>query len=626
MESLFQEARNQKVFTDLDWHIGQLLTQRTPLVGISRARFLFLIIYLSAQRRAGHVCIFLSQLDESGPWMRSEVSLMRAFWLALDKPAYSDWLDVLHASTIVEDADSGPVILVQDRLYFQRLWHNEQTVARFFQMAADRVIPAPKALHSILQSLFDSQEILERNWQKIAVAMALTRSVTIISGGPGTGKTTTVAKILAAYLLSVSSKGTVPRIKAAAPTGKAAARLTTSLKMAVATLPDREANTSFLPMEAVTLHRLLGAGSQRQAFLYNKNNRLHLDILIIDEASMVDLSMMASVIDALPEQAKLILLGDREQLSSVEAGAVLGDLCRFSTGVYSESRAQEIEALTGDTIPSDKNTPPIADTICLLQKSYRFDEHSGIGLLANDIKQGKSSSAIHRLNSQRYDDIAFHEIAENGYEALLQNVVEKYKAYLHVLRDTHDVKHALEVWDQFRLLAAVREGKYGVEGLNGAIECALIKQREITMTSGNTSYLGRPVMILKNHPKLALWNGDIGITWYSEADPKKKRVYFHLADGTLRGFSPALLPEHETAFVMTVHKAQGSEFSHAALVLPDEYTPLLTRSLLYTAVTRAKQKITLYGSTAILSQTIQSQIERHSGLHHSLVVRDKLTV
>lgn len=626
MQLLFQQARLQNFFTDLDWHIAHVLVQRTPLTGTAKYRFLFLIMYLNAQRRAGHVCILLSQFDEVGFWDGQVYPVLGLFAAALGRPDQLEWMEVINASTIVADASGNePLILVDDRLYFQQLWKNEHIVANFFQREAIQTVSPPSAVSSILTSLFEESSQSEKDWQKVAVAMALTRSVTVISGGPGTGKTTTVAKIVIASLLSHPRQDRTLRIYAAAPTGKAAARLTISLKEALFSLSNHAVNAAALPSEAVTLHRLLGAGYRGHAFLYHKNNPLPVDILIVDEASMVDLSMMAAIINALPPHAKLVLLGDKEQLSSVEAGAVLGEVCRLSDGTYSTFRAQEIWELTGISVPSAKHTPPIADTLCLLQKSYRFHEHSGIGLLANDIKHGDIQGALEKMNLSLYPDIHFHGIKDREYESFIQHITEEYKTYLSTLRETKNVASALAAWEEFRLLAALREGKYGVDGLNRAIERELARQGEIHLSSEESSYVGRPVMILKNNPKLKLWNGDIGLTWFDESRPDKKCVYFQLSDGTLRGFSPSLLPDHETAFAMTVHKAQGSEFTHAALILPPDYSPLLTRALLYTAVTRAKQKMTLYGQSTIVKQTIQSENTRHSGLYDLLMCHTKVS-
>ncbi|WP_392565870.1 exodeoxyribonuclease V subunit alpha [Utexia brackfieldae] len=621
MISLFQQAVEKKLFSALDVHLGSFLADKTHFQGIAKQRFHFLISYLSAQTRAGHVCISVDHLTQTDLFAGREASLITEFCLQLDSPSVSDWQQLLAASTIVSTGETNtPLIWQHERLYFQRLWLDEQKVSHYFCRMSQSDNTDISSLTAILEQLFPDN-LSVPDWQKIAVATALTRQVAIISGGPGTGKTTTVAKLLAALVLGQLNHGKPLRIMAAAPTGKAAARLTESLNQAMGRLLSPKQINLFLPNEAVTLHRLLGVSPHSAQFTYHHDNPLHVDILIIDEASMVDLSMMASIIDALPAQTRLVLLGDREQLSSVEAGAVLGDLCSFAQGEYTASQALILKQLTGYDIPTSPQVNMIADNICLLQKSYRFQAHSGIGQLASYIKQGDSYQARQLLLSQQYPDIEFCALAaEQDYPLMIEQVARGYHDYLQYIQTAQfDISNALRLFGRFRLLAALREGKFGVNGLNRQIEALLVKQGLIMRSDEQSWYLGRPVMILKNYPELGLYNGDIGITLPSTADRSKKRVYFEQADGSVKGLSPYRLPLHETVFVMTVHKSQGSEFEHTALVLPTEYNPLLTRSLLYTAVTRAKQKMTLYSRLPILEKCIQSQIERQTGLVDNII-------
>lgn len=633
MKSLFEEAIKQKLFSQLDCHVARFLTADATGCASGKAKLLFIIAYLSAEMRAGHVCVALQQMGSPHFFFNHKHALMIPFWNQLQQPSYQDWLTVIQESgLLIRGQINAPLVLYNGLLYFQRMWLNEQKVSHFFLRAINLGTKSMAKVSNILDILFGkamNKKIID--WQKIAVALALTRRVTIISGGPGTGKTTTVAKLLAALVLANGADPSRLRIMAAAPTGKAAARLTASLHQAVSKLAAEHCLGLPIPKEAVTLHRLLGAHSHDgQAFLHHKGNPLHLDILIIDEASMIDLSMMAAVIDALPVDAKFILLGDREQLASVEAGSVLGDLCRVANGSYSKQCAGELSKLTGYRIDSGINTATIADNVCLLQKSYRFNENSGIHLLATYVRQGKKEETLSLLQSGCYSDIKLNVLGANSYRSIVETAVTGYRDYLQAIHERTQPSFAMAAFDQFRVLAALREGKYGVRGLNQAIECALAEQKLIDKSPDQNWYLGRPIMILKNNPGLKLCNGDIGITLYADGAARKTRVYFQLPDGQLRGFSPYLLPEHETAFVMTVHKSQGSEFDQVAFILPEEYTPLLTRSLLYTAITRAKKQIIINGQLDILAATIESQIERRSGLgeqltQNSMLMHNKLT-
>ncbi|MDF7667344.1 exodeoxyribonuclease V subunit alpha [Orbaceae bacterium ESL0727] len=642
----------------LDIHLVLFLTTKASMTDETVMRRLaFLILLLSKQVRAGHVCLDLAHLTQ----YEHEPQL----WQALGKPSGDDWQTVLQQAQQRQLVSDGtvltPLVWLKDKLYFHRMWFDEKEVAAYFKrhhQATDAVNhttsttltppmtnrpnhSAISIIKSILDKLFvdtaaettdrekqENQTTAVIDWQKVAVAMALLDNVTIISGGPGTGKTTTVAKIIAGILLMQPSV----RIVAAAPTGKAASRLTESLTQAMAKLAFTNMDMRY---EAITLHRLLGAKAESRHFTYNKHNPLHLDLLIIDEASMVDLNMMARVIEALPDSARLILLGDKDQLSSVEAGAVFGDLCGLVTRGYSHARATELTELTGYAIPYQQNAllnqpnrASLADSLCLLQKSYRFNDASGIGRLANAINEGKITAVRELLSDSALTDIHYHNLAlPNEYPALLSESVIYYRDYLASIKQygTQNIGQILQKFAQYRLLCAVRDGLFGVAGLNQQIESHLAQQGLIDLHSNDSWYIGRPIMILRNSVTLGLYNGDIGITLLSESDQDvastfgkqknpKLRVYFPFSDGSIKGFSPYRLPAHETAYAMTVHKSQGSEFDHISLILPTDYVPILNRSLLYTAITRAKKTAAIYATEAILAQTVKTETERQSGL------------
>ncbi|OCG31100.1 exodeoxyribonuclease V subunit alpha [Gilliamella sp. Choc4-2] len=603
----FNQFKQYSQINLLDIHIAKFLTDKAQLTDkLTAKRFGFLILSLSMEVRAGHVCLDLSCLNP----LNTEPEI----WLGLESPTDKDWMLTLEAAKnkqVVSDGNIlSPLIYTNNKLYFQRMWLDEKLVAYYFNHTKlDHNEYDTSSLNAILDRLFNNQE-LQIDWQKVAVAVALTRKVAIISGGPGTGKTTTVAKILAGLIQTNSSA----RIITAAPTGKAASRLTESLSRAIDKLSLESLN---LKAESVTLHRLLGARTDNRAFIYNKNNPLHVDVLVIDEASMIDLNMMARIIEALPKSARLILLGDKDQLSSVEAGAVFGDLCSFIANGYSQMRADELSQLTGYMIPAHSQVASITDSICLLQKSYRFNDSSGISILANAVKEGQSSLAKTLLTDNLFDDIRYYSLSsKQAYQTMLQDSIEHYKHYLKSInrQGNNNVAAILDKFAQYRLLCALREGIFGLEGLNKQIELLLVKNKLIEQRNKENWYIGRPIMILQNSATLGLYNGDIGITLPSEKDSSKMRVYFPFADGVIKGFSPFRLPEHETAYAMTIYKSQGSEFNHVNIILPTDYSPLLNRSLLYTAITRAKNSVSIYANDYVLMQSVKTQTERHSGL------------
>ena len=464
------------------------------------------------------------------------------------------------------------------------------------------------------------------NWQKVAAAVALTRQFAVISGGPGTGKTTTVAKLLAALVTQAIQRNEcdeqgilqLPDIKLVAPTGKAAARLTESIGSAVDSLAVDDTVKQNIPTQSSTIHRLLGAIPNRVAFRHNRDNPLHLDVLVVDEASMVDLPMMARLLDALPAHAKLILLGDRDQLASVEAGAVLGDICGFAEQGYTVTQSQLLGQLTGFQFQQAQATPAaVADSLCMLQKSYRFHAQSGIGQLAKAINSGKPY-LVEKVWQQGFHDIQLYPLGSETYQAMITNVVSFYSDYLDAIENSQAPGDVLKAFAQARLLCAVREGDFGVAGLNQRIERALARKGKIA-PGEDTWYVGRPIMISQNDHGLGLYNGDIGIAMYdSEADPitgnRPLRVYFEMPDGTIRGVLPSRLPEHDTVYAMTIHKSQGSEFADTLMVLPPDFSPILTRELVYTGVTRAKSKLYMFATKDVLNRSVAMRTERASGL------------
>ncbi|MEN4890483.1 exodeoxyribonuclease V subunit alpha [Erwinia billingiae] len=600
--ALLQQAGELRLFRSLDIQFARMIASEDhPALMLAAA-------CVSAEAGEGHVCLPLAQFTEQALFDGRQPELARQLWRAAGEPA---WLDLLQNSEAVGDGSTAtPLVLHQQRLYLHRMWQSEGEVARFIGREAAPTAFDPQQLRAALDRQFGQQP---EDWQKIAAAVAITRQISVISGGPGTGKTTTVAKLLAT-LLSLSAE--TVRIRLAAPTGKAAARLTESLGKALQRLEVSDEEKQRFPAEATTLHRLLGAVPGSQRMRYHAGNPLHLDLLVVDEASMVDLPMMANLIAALPSQARVIFLGDRDQLASVEAGAVLGDICRCAETGYSLARAEELSALTGCLIEGreDLQAPPVRDSICLLRKSYRFDASSGIGQLALAVNAGDTRQ-VDAVFAADYADIERFTLGSSeAYQHLLTACVAGYRDYLSRLAAGAQPADVLDAFSRFQLLCALREGPFGVMGLNERIEVSLQKAGLIRRSPGaaNKWYPGRPVMISRNDSALGLFNGDIGIAMLDEEQALK--VFFPLPDGSIKAVQPSRLPPHDTAYAMTVHKSQGSEFDHTVLVLPNQFTPVLTRELVYTAITRAKLRLTLYAEQNVLNSAVKMRTLRRSGL------------
>ncbi|WP_455820374.1 exodeoxyribonuclease V subunit alpha [Pseudomonas cerasi] len=598
-----QQAQRLRLLRPLDVQFAQMVaTAEQPALMLAAA-------LVSRDAGEGHVCLPLDQLHPETFFAGRHAELAQALWQAAGSP--QNWSDTLLAQTAVSGGESAtPMVLHQQRLYLHRMWQSEGEVAQFVQRQQHVVALDEAQVRQTLNRYFGQQP---DDWQKIAAAVALTRQVAVISGGPGTGKTTTVAKLLASLIeLSV----TAPRIELAAPTGKAAARLTESLGKTLQELTLDEGIRSRFPTEATTLHRLLGALPGSQRMRYHRGNPLHLDVLVVDEASMVDLPMLANLIAALPSQARVIFLGDRDQLASVEAGAVLGDICRCAEFGYSLARAAELARLTGCEVNGreDASASSVRDMICLLRKSYRFTEASGIGQLALAVNAGEVKR-VEQVFSEGFTDIHRQALSSSeDYQQLLNDCVTGYRSYLSLLAAGATPAEVLAEFGRFQLLCALREGPFGVTGLNERIEQSLRQAGLIRrmMAVNGKWFVGRPVMIARNDRALGLFNGDIGIAMLD--DEQQLKVFFPLPDGSIKAVQPSRLPPHDSAWAMTVHKSQGSEFEHTLMVLPNQVMPVLTRELVYTAITRAKRQLTLYADIVVFNAAVKMRTQRRSGL------------
>ncbi|MEQ6289537.1 exodeoxyribonuclease V subunit alpha [Vogesella sp. GCM10023246] len=487
------------------------------------------------------------------------------------------------------------------RLYFARQWRDEEQLAAALATLARDPQPLPASaaqIDALLTSLFGPPGAPD--WQRLAARLALQRRFLTISGGPGTGKTTTVVRLLAA-LAALSPRPLVMAM--AAPTGKAAARLTESVRAARDALPVADAVRAQLPDKAQTLHRLIGLVPGTARPRQHAANPLPLDVLVVDEASMVDLSLMAQTVAALPAHARLILLGDKDQLASVDAGAVLGDIC--SRQAWRSDTAAALAA-QGFAVPGVVDDAALlADSVVVLSKSHRFGEHSGIGQLARAVNAADVPAVRALLAGDSLPDVQQLGALPDGCGLLAQRA-----AYWQALDAGAAPAALFAAFGEFMLLAAER---HTVASINSAIETEL--ERQGRKPAGSDWYPGRPVMVTRNDYSIGLFNGDIGLT---VQQGERLRVLFPTPDGDWREVAPARLPEHDTVYAMTVHKSQGSEFGSVWLALPAAPSATLTRALVYTAITRARRQFVLAGSTAVLLAGVEFAPPRQTGLAERL--------
>ncbi|KWE80485.1 exodeoxyribonuclease V subunit alpha [Burkholderia ubonensis] len=652
----------------------------------------------------GHVCVSLGALAQRYDEPLADV---RAALAASGVAAFG----------ALERGEERPLIVDRhDRLYLARYFAYERRLAEALVaqagVAAADDAPAPDVLRERLARYF-GPATGETDWQRVAAIVALTGRVTIVSGGPGTGKTTTVVGVLACLLDAHPGL----RIALAAPTGKAAQRMQEALHARAGDLPPELA--ARLPNTSYTLHRLLGGGGAA-GFRHHRDNPLPYDLIVVDEASMIDVALAAHLLDALAPDARLVLLGDKDQLAAVEAGAVFAELSArpsFSAAACARIaqalgideaafvaalpppadaepdvaaaavaigrtpvapppagprqaslfddeppaavatadeaagdaddapawiEADELAWLDAAALPpldagaaqrvaamipvapedveaAEAATPaPLADCVVWLERNYRFGLDSPIGRLSLAIRRGDVQEALDALPASDAAAASFHEDAGDALAATtVERLARRFSAYLDALRDAlaaavPDPLPLFDALNRFRILCATRGGARGAEHVNALVAAHVRRAAHVPLAVGAHWFTGRPIMVTRNDYALGLFNGDIGI-----ALPDAQgvlRVWFKRADGAARAVSPAALPPHETAFALTVHKSQGSEFDEAALVLPATFGRVLTRELVYTAVTRARTRVQVIGGRRVLAQAIATRTQRDSGL------------
>ena len=597
----------------------------------------------------GHVCIALDALARRyGEQPGIVRTALLASGVACDgKEAAADLLPLV--------IDSG------QRIYLARYFDYERRLARALveRSKTDFTSMDPDELKARVGRYFSASKNAGDgiDWQRVAAMVALSGRLTIVSGGPGTGKTTTVVGVLACLL----DQNPGLRVALAAPTGKAAQRMQEALAERAGDLPPELA--ARLPNTSFTLQRLLGTQVNGR-FRHHRDNPLPFDVIVIDEASMIDVALAAHLLEAVAPDARLIMLGDKDQLAAVEAGAVFAELS--ARPVFSQQSAERIAGalsvpverfiaelpgaeedhapLMPDVEPvwypmSDDEAyaeldwhpsapaivmaeaqSPLTDCVVWLQRNYRFGLESDIGKLSVAIRGGSVDEALATLaaeSSASFISDAGQHLSDRTF-ALLNAGFEPYaRALAEALATGSNAAPLFDALNRFRVLAATRHGPRGVDEINARVSAWVGAAASVTLGAGAQWFAGRPVIVTRNDYALGVFNGDVGIAL--PAPGGAMQVCFRLADGTLRAVSPAALPPHDTAFALTVHKSQGSEFDHAALVLPSAFGRVLSRELVYTAITRARSRVDVVGSAAVFAQAVQTPTRRDSGLAARIV-------
>ena len=588
-----------------------------------------LLLALSESLRNGHSCLPLNAIagqcygyasDDAG------VVLQHGYLLpSVEK------LDTLLQALTIAAGHQKIIVYHKNALYMRRYFQFEHELSQAI-LAKNNVVEEIETnkneqIKNCITSLFPSitspaqRDIEEQeiDWQKVAVANAINKQFCIIAGGPGTGKTYTVTKLLAALvMLNSDTNKKALSIALVAPTGKAAQRLSESVTNAIAGFKDHidEEILKQIPTTAQTLHRLLGVIPNNPNFRHDQENMLELDVLLIDEVSMVDLAMMARIFRALPLHCKVILLGDADQLPSVSAGSVLADLAPRPHMGYSKENIDYLSIVTETKFTKDErakkskndkyNNEQGADHVTFLMKSRRFDGSGGIGKIASAVIDGDTRISWQLLKEAK--ETSQLTLLTGSSSAWLAPLVEQY--YQPLFSCEH-IEQAFPLLSKFRVLCATRQGEQGVAHVNEQIQSILFAQLNRTQT--NALYHAQPIMINENDYRLGLYNGDIGIIWRNDAG--HLMAVFEDVEQQYKWIMPSRLPQFETVYAMTIHKTQGSEFEHVALILPNQKdNRLLSRELLYTGITRAKKHLSIATTANVWRQGVESRVIRYSGL------------
>ena len=614
LDTLYGEGH----LADVDLHFGRLIAE---LDGGGGPELPLAAALASAWTRDGHACLALSEVAGRN-WPRTGAGAVRL-------PALEPWIEALDASPIVArpgDGERRPLVLDrQGRLYLERLRTAEQAVADGLRRLAEddagvdpkgldaasggRIPesgprPEPDDLDAALDRLFPGATPDDR--PRVAARTAVLRRLCVVSGGPGTGKTTTAAAIVA--LLVELGLAAPDRIALAAPTGKAAARLQEAVRGQRQALLSRAPALEGFDPRATTVHRWL---------LHHVRKGLAADALILDEGSMVDLTLMAQVLRALPDGARLVLLGDASQLASVQPGSVFADLCRAG-GERVEIREPAIPH--GGIAKRPPQRSPLASCVVELVHNWRFDERGGLGRLAAAVVRGDAPAAVEALRDPSDTAVELRALPDAAaFERLAVRFADEW--FAPALRRARELRgppdEGAGPLPSFRVLCAHRVGPFGAERFNRSVERRL---RALGLVRAHDAfYPGRPILVTRNDPRTRLSNGDTGVV-LRDTDGRAQVWFPELedAEGGPRLVPPARLPPHESFFALTVHRAQGSEYDEVAVVPGPADSRVATRELLYTAVTRARRRVVVYGAAESIAAAVERPTERSSGLRDAL--------
>ncbi len=601
----------------IDFHLARFIQRRLaknedPLIFNT-------VLLLSYVLREGSLCLDLDLFSNR------EVIFENGNFCSF--PSLDVWRKRIEKYSFVGKPGNFQPLILDDapRLYFYRYWEYERKLTENILARVRRPMETPDetVLKRGLQRYFASASTEGMDWQKVAAVMALFQSFCVISGGPGTGKTSTIIKILA-LLLEQPGKQDL-RVVLAAPTGKAAFRLEQVLQEQKGALPCPQEVKARIPEKALTIHRLLGVRPFSSELPYHAENPLALDVLILDEASLIDIPLMSKLFQAIPPHAKVIILGDKDQLVSVEAGALLRDLCQKEG--FGKDICYLYQRITGESLMQfvqPNPLKPLHDHIVVLKKNYRFGEDTPIYKIGEAVKTGDGREMINILQSSSDSRLRFYPLISIAkFLEQLEEIFDRYAlSYLNAVSefqkkpaDSLLLEKIFLQFKRFQILCVLREGPWGVKRINQFLENKFLERSARKPFSDRGLYPGRPIIMTRNHYSLKLSNGDFGVLLPVNVEGTETlRVFFKEKGSVFKNFSLFQISDYETAYATTVHKAQGSEFEEVVIILSPQDSPVFSRELLYTALTRARRAVSLFATESVLKGFGEDKMNRRSGL------------
>lgn len=609
--STLKKMVKQEIIKESDFYFS------TTLFHDYNASIIFLATCIIYFVRNGHICLPIILIQHKKVFCTDNIKLINELWNRA-KIQNKNWIQKLinnNNDVISNGSHNTPLILHNKNIYTYKLWITEKKILEFILKEQDFTRIDQKQIKKILTN---SLSEITNNIQKISIILSIINRIVFIIGGPGTGKTTIVSKILF-FLTKIFTKNL--NIQLTALTGKAANHLTKSIKKNLEKL-NLTKKFFFINQKAITIHSLLDL-KPNQTFNYIECQKKlsDLDVLIVDEASMIDIGIMEKLVTSIQKSTKIIFLGDYNQLPSICGGHILKDICSYYREGFSVHTTNLLKKLSNNniTVKTIENYPfsNINDKIIMLKKNYRCTVNSEIYKIYNILVKNKTND-IQTLFNNIYYDIKFINLSnQKKYIEIISKITQSYKQYWLSLKKKYPFIKIMNIFNNQKLLCILKNGLFGVTGLNSAIENEMKKIgwiKNIIIVNNDAWYPGKPIMISKNNKKMNLVNGEFGITLLDKNN--KLKVFFLSNEHQKKYYSIPinLIPEYKTNWAMTVHKSQGSEFFKVTLLLPKNNVSLLTKEIIYTAITRSKKKLTIYSEKNIFIEAIHKKIKRYSGI------------